>query len=652
MARKRQAGAGDPGEGEPDSRREGSPEPGSPAAAPAGGQRRGRRAKKRGRGRPPGRSYSPEERRRLLEMHEKSGMTLYAFAATVDVAPQTLATWRRAYAAGGPKALEPKAPGRPKGSGAGSQLPEVVQAAVVETRRRFPFFGAKRIGDWLRRFRGIAVSPGAAHRVLGEVEPPIPVESPPLRRRRRRHPKVKHFERASAGQLWQTDITSFVLTRHRVRVYLVAFIDDYSRYVVAWALGTSQTKEFVVTCLMDGVAKYGKPETVLSDQGPQYYAWRGKSRFEKVLEREGIKHSVARSHHPQTVGKCERLWQSVAKELWNRVHPQELDEARARLKDYFNFYNFFRPHQGIDGGIPAERFFGAAEAVKRQVAERITKNALREALGEKPRKGLYAAWQVGDKSYALHGEGDEVVFHSDEGTREALGLADLGMPKKKEESDGGAGGGEGPGGTTGDGPEPEPGDGGKPAGDGGAGDGGDDDGDDGDGIDEEEAPAGPLPPAPAGGGGAGAVVECDGGGEEEGARGGGGDPRLVAGSAAQGGGDGAAPGEAAAAVATQPDGALGDGGRAPEAAEEEGDGAAGGSRGGVEGGAEEEGDASGAGPSLGAGAGDPAPDAAVVEEGCDPTRYLSRSGSGSERSSGPEGTQSAGSGPCSPGPSQ
>jgi len=638
MAKKRQAGAGDPGVGEPESRRVGSPEPGSPAAAPAGGKRRGRKATKRGRGRPPGRSYSPEERRRLLEAHEKSGMTLYAFAATVDVAPQTLATWRRAYATGGPKALEPKTLGRPKGSGAGSRLPAVVKAAVEETRRRFPFFGGKRIGDWLRRFRGIAVSPGGVNKVLSEVVPPIPVERAP-RKKRRRHPKVKHFERALPGMLWQTDITSFLLTRHHVRVYLTVFLDDNSRYVVSWALETQQTASFVARCFLDGVQKYGKPREVLTDQGRQYFAWRGKSAFQKLLVKQGIEHVVARSHHPQSLGKCERLWQSVAEEIWDRAHPQELEEARVRLKHYFAFYNFFRPHQGIGGGIPAERFFGAEEAVKRQVQERIEKNALQLALGEKPRKGLFMVGQVGDQAFSMHGEKGGVVFQTDEGIREALGLGDLGMPVKKEASNGGADGGEGTDGIKADGSEPDgtesDGDGDGPGGNGGP------DGDDGDGPDEEEAPQGALPHAPAGGGGAGAVVVGDGGGEEEGARGGGGDPRLVAGGAAQGGGDGAAPGEAASPLAAEPDGALGDGGRVAQAAEEEGEGAAGGSRGGEPGGAEEEGDAAGAGPSLGTRAGDPAPDAAVVEEGCDPTRCLSRSGSGSERSSGPESTRNA-----------
>ena len=617
---------GEPGGGEPDSRLMGDPEPGSPPRGKRVGGGRGRR----GAGRPPGRRYSPEERRHLLETYAKSGMKAQAFCATVGMSTKTLYLWLRREREEGPKGLEPRKLGRPKGSGAGSRLPEVVQEEVRETKRRFPFFGLKRLGAFLRRFRGIAVDPRSVGKVLREADPPLPVGEP-ARRKPRRHPRVRRFEKSRPGQLWQTDITSYVLARHRVRVYLVAFVDDHSRYVVSWALGTTQKKEWVAACLLDGVAKYGKPETVLSDQGPQYYAWRGKSAFQKLLAREGIQHSVARSHHPQTLGKCERLWQSVGKELWERAHPQELEEARERLKHYFAFYNFFRPHQGIGDSTPADRFFGAEEAVRRMTEARVERNALQLALGERPRRGLFVVGQVGERAFSMHGEKGGVVFQTDEGVREALGLEDLGMPKsKEEESDDGTDGGDGDGGAGGG-----AGDGRAPGGAGGEG--------------PTDAAAAAAPRAPAGGGGAGAVGGGDGGGAEEGARGGGGDPRVVARSGAEGGGAGAAAGDAAAAVADVADGALGDGGGAPEAAEEEGEGAAGDSRGGEPGGAEEEGGPAGAGPLPCAGAGGSAPDASLVEEGCDPTRCLSRTGSGSGRSSGPEGTQDAGSGPCSPG---
>ena len=194
----------------------------------------------------------------------------------------------------------------------------------------------------------------------------------------------RRFERARPGDLWQSDITSYMLGRHHRRVYLTVFLDDHSRYVVSWNLQLHQRQELVSECLLDGIQRFGKPKAVLTDQGTQYYAWRGKSAFDRLLEKEGIQHSVARTHHPQTVGKCERLWKTVGDELIDRAHPEDLEETRERLKHYFRHYNHFRPHQGLDGMTPADRFFGVEDQVRREVEGAQADNALRLALGERP----------------------------------------------------------------------------------------------------------------------------------------------------------------------------------------------------------------------------------------------------------------------------
>jgi transposase InsO family protein len=77
---------------------------------------------------------------------------------------------------------------------------------------------------------------------------------------------VRRFERARPGELWQSDITSFLLTRHRQRVYLTVFLDDHSRYIVSHSLRTRQTSDLVTETLLDGIARFGKPKEVLTDQ--------------------------------------------------------------------------------------------------------------------------------------------------------------------------------------------------------------------------------------------------------------------------------------------------------------------------------------------------------------------------------------------------
>jgi len=237
-------------------------------------------------------------------------------------------------------------------------------------------------------------------------------------------------------QLWQTDITSFVLARNGTRVYLTVFLDDYSRYIVAWNLQLRQTSEFVMNTVLDGFQNYGKPEEILSDQGRQYFSWRGKSDFQRMLEKEGIKHVVARSHHPQTVGKCERLWETVGQEFWNRVRPQELSDARERLKHYFNHYNHFRPHQGIGGMVPADRFFGVESEVRKILEDSIEQNSLRMALDEAPRSPVFLVGNIGGKSVSLHGEGGHLIFQSPDGVISKIKTNEFGFTQINGEENG------------------------------------------------------------------------------------------------------------------------------------------------------------------------------------------------------------------------
>ena len=373
------------------------------------------------------RVFSAEERRSALEAWSKSGLTAITFSKLWGVSPESLRAWRRAYELGGPKALEPKKLGRPLGGGR-STLPESLQAEIVRTKRRFPLFGLKKVRDFLKRFAGQSVSTGGVRKVLAAEG----LHERPVEHRRRKRPLVRRFERSKPGELWQTDITSFVLSRSGVRVYLTVFLDDFSRYVVSWKLATSQRSELVCEALMEGIERFGKPKEILSDQGRQYFAWRGKSDFQRLLVREGIEHVVARTHHPETLGKCERLWETIGTELWERARPQELAEARERLAHYFAHYNHFRPHQGIDGLVPADRFFGAEQAVRKSLESRLEQSELDAALATPPRQGVYVFGQVGDELVSLHGERGRLVVVTSGGVTKELALDELGLPQKEK----------------------------------------------------------------------------------------------------------------------------------------------------------------------------------------------------------------------------
>ena len=214
-------------------------------------------------------------------------------------------------------------------------------------------------------------------------------------------------------QLWQSDITSFTLKRHSTRVYLTVFMDDHSRYIVGWKLQTRQSADLVLESFKEAVSKFGKPQEVLTDQGRQYFAWRGKSEFEILLEKEGIKHVVSRAHHPETLGKCERFWKTVESEFWTRTRPEDLDDAKLRFKYFVDHYNHQRPHQGLGGASPADKFFGVADEVRNAIEKTLDVNALRFAVGELPKPPAFLIGQIGDQRIAFHGSSGNFFLTQD-----------------------------------------------------------------------------------------------------------------------------------------------------------------------------------------------------------------------------------------------
>lgn len=366
--------------------------------------------------------YTFEQRKQTVEAFSKSNMSIYDFSRVWGVGVQSLSIWLKRYQQAGPKGLESQKPGprgRPRRPG--------MREAITGVKQRFPDFGLRKVRDFLFRYHGVKVSTGSVRNALREKG----LNTQGTRKKHRKIQPPRRFERSKAGELWQSDITSFVLTRRKERVYLTVFLDDYSRYIVSWGLYLHQKQDIVIETLLDGIERFGKPKEVLTDQGRQYFAWRGKGDFQKLLLREGIQHVVARTHHPQTVGKTERFWATVGEEFWERVQPQDFTEAKERFGHFVAHYNHFRPHQGIDGMVPADRFFGVENQVRAALEKAMNKNELHLALGEKARKPVFLVGQIGDQQVSLHGERGRLIFQTQDGNVQEMGLEGLGVPGGK-----------------------------------------------------------------------------------------------------------------------------------------------------------------------------------------------------------------------------
>jgi transposase InsO family protein len=276
-----------------------------------------------------------------------------------------------------------------------------------------PDWGCQRISDLLVRGPALPASASAVARVLHEAG--YVLEEVPTRP----HPDhVRSFERARPNQLWQTDLFTFMLKRQNRRVHLVAFLDDHSRYIVGFGLHASASAALVIEVLRSAITNYGPPEEVLTDNGPQYVTWRGQSAFSKELEARGVRQVVASPRRPQTLGKVERLWGTLWRECLQAAVFADLTEARQRIGLFIDHYNFQRPHQGLDGLVPADRYFGAAPEVRATLQARVAANALELARHGVPKEPFYLTGQVGGRPFSVHAEGERVILTGAEGRKE------------------------------------------------------------------------------------------------------------------------------------------------------------------------------------------------------------------------------------------
>jgi transposase InsO family protein len=363
-----------------------------------------------------------EQRLLLLDAWRRSGLPAGDFAGLVGLSKHTLYDWKRRFEAGGPAALMD----RPRGAPRGSRLPDLTRRAILMLKQDHPDWGCQRISDVLLRGPALGASPAAVARVLHEAG--YQAEEAPSKA----HPQPpRRFQRDRANQLWQTDLFTFMLKRQNRRVYLVAFLDDHSRFLVGYGLHASQSTALVLEVLRASLASYGPPAEVLTDNGSQYVTWRGKGAFTRELERQGIRQVVAAPRHPQTLGKIERFWGTLWRECLESSVFVDLADAQRRVGLFIDHYNFQRPHQGIDSLVPADRFFGAAPEVLRTLKERVAANALELARHGLPRKPFYLTGQVGGQSFSVHAEGERVFLQDASGRQEI----DLNAPPPRPAED-------------------------------------------------------------------------------------------------------------------------------------------------------------------------------------------------------------------------
>jgi transposase InsO family protein len=344
------------------------------------------------------RKWPPEVRLQMAQAVVERGTSAVTVSQAFGIPVSTVMDWAMRYRRCGsdPKRFASEPWRQRKETVARGRALDPRREAVVQARREHPEHGTRRIRDVMARFQGLGISETTVRRILHEeglletVPEPAPKPGPPEHR----------FERAEPNQLWQSDIFTFLLRRHH-RLYVTAFMDDYSRYLVSLVVAHHQRASLVLEALARGIAEYGAPREVLTDQGRQYVSWRGHTDFEAELHRQGIRHIKSRPHHPQTLGKIERFWKTLWEEFLSRTVFADFEDCQRRIALFVQAYNFRRPHQGIGGAVPADRFFRAAPQVREAIEKGVAHNALALAKERPQRKPFYLVGRLGEHDFSV-----------------------------------------------------------------------------------------------------------------------------------------------------------------------------------------------------------------------------------------------------------
>ena len=311
----------------------------------------------------------------MIRLVEGSDLSVRRTLRELGVRPSTFYAWYARYREQGTEGLEPRKPAKRRHW---NRVPDRERKRVVEAALADPEKSPRELAWQMTDRTGHFISESSVYRILKAHDLITSPAYVVIRAADRfQHPTKK------PNELWQTDFT-YLRVVGWGWYYLSTVLDDYSRYIVAWTLGTTMKASDVTETLDLARAKAGVDQVqvihrprLLSDNGPCYVS----GDLATYLEQHGMEHTRGAPYHPQTQGKIERYHRSMKNvvKLDNYYSPWELERAIGRFVEH---YNHRRYHESLQNVTPADAFHGRRQEIltrrekikKRTMARRKREN--------------------------------------------------------------------------------------------------------------------------------------------------------------------------------------------------------------------------------------------------------------------------------------
>lgn len=216
---------------------------------------------------------------------------------------------------------------------------------------RAPFYGYRKMTARLNNQHGFQVNHKRVARLMRKMSLqavyPRPRTSKPNKAHKTYPYLLRGLEVTRPNQVWCADITYVPMPKGFM--YLVAIMDWFSRFVINWQLSNTLDGAFCLDALRRALQQ-GQPDIFNTDQGVQFTA----TDFTGELETANIKVSMdGRGRYLDNIF-VERLWRSVKHEDIYLKEYETVPLLTIGLTDYFNLYNYERPHQSLGYLTPAD----------------------------------------------------------------------------------------------------------------------------------------------------------------------------------------------------------------------------------------------------------------------------------------------------------
>jgi putative transposase len=242
-----------------------------------------------------------------------------------------------------------------------SQTDHELMQRIDKLHLDWPFAGSRMMRDFLKQ-DGYKVGRRHVRTLMRKMGIDVLYRKPNTSRRNRRSLIYPYLLRdlpvVRPNQVWAADIT--YIPMRRGFVYLFVVQDWYSRRVLAWRLSNTLTTDFCIEALEEAIAHYGCPDIFNTDQGAQFTS----EEFTGFLKANGIQISMDGKGCWRDNVFVERLWRTIKYEQVYLYAYSSMDDAKAHLKVYLEFYNGKRPHQSLDSRTPDAVYFETVGAEK------------------------------------------------------------------------------------------------------------------------------------------------------------------------------------------------------------------------------------------------------------------------------------------------